>query len=77
MASEESGQQQYRPGLDQIRGHRAVRIEFKAGPIIPSLTHLLKSIYHKQGAHHRIDRILAIWNQLAWQQRECFAGFAA
>ena len=77
MTSEKSGQQQYRPGLDQIRGHRTVRIKLKTGPVISHLSHLLKLIDHKQGAHHRINCVLAIRNQLAGQQRECLTGLTA
>jgi hypothetical protein len=72
IPSKKAGQYQYGPGLDQIRCYRAVRVKFKARLMISSLTHFLKFIYDKQGADYSINRILAIRNQLAWQQGKAF-----
>ena len=77
MPSKKSGQQQYGPGLDQIRRHRTIGFKFKTGSMIACLPDLLKFIYLEQGTDHSINRILTIRNQLARQQGKCFAGFAA
>lgn len=45
--------------------------------MVACLSHLLQIIYHEQGAHHGIGRVLMIRNQLARQQRKGSAGLDA
>lgn len=77
MASNKTVHHKYRPGINQIRRHQAVRVKLKASSMVTPLAKGLKVIDGHHGADDRINGVLMIRNKLMGQKGKGLSGAIA